>query len=40
MLSVASEKIRKVLLKSDHFYELAAAFNFSNAEKIINDAFD
>ena len=43
MLSVASEGINKVRVKSDHFYELAelnAAINFSNAEKIMNDAFE
>ena len=43
MLSIASEDIKKVRVKSDNFYELAeinAAINFSNAEKIMNDAFE
>ena len=43
MLSVASEKSKKDRLKSDHFYEMAelnASLYFSNAEKIINDAFE
>jgi hypothetical protein len=38
MLSVASEKIRKVRLKSDHFYEMAelnASIYFSNADFIL-----
>jgi len=43
MLSIASEDIKKVRVKSDNFNELAeinAAINFSNAEKIMNDAFE
>jgi len=43
MLSVASEEIKNVTFKTDHFYELAelnAAIKLSYAEKIMNDAFE
>ena len=41
--TVASEETKKILFKSENFYELAelnAAINSSNAEKIMNDAFE
>ena len=43
MLSVASEEIKNVTFKTEHFYELAelnAAIKLSYAEKIMNDAFE
>ncbi len=43
MLSVASEEIKNVTFKTDHFNELAelnAAIKLSYAEKIMNDAFE